>query len=82
VLNGTEKVGRQTVSTYVSHIDWESDLHQTVTEPGKKPLAVTKVTSPDGFHLTISLLDNLFDATGTLTTTVGDQTYTQPANGT
>jgi hypothetical protein len=82
VLNGTEKVGRQTVSTYVSHIDWESDLHQTVTETGKKPLTVTKITSPDGFHLTISLLDNLFDATGTLTTTVGDQTYTQPANGT
>ena len=82
VLNGTEQVGTQPVSTYVTHIDWQSDLHQTVTEPGAAPLTVTKLTSPGGFSLTISLLDNLFDATGTITTTVGDQSYRQPANGT
>jgi hypothetical protein len=82
VLNGTEMVGSVPVSTYVTHIDWDSALHQSVQEAGKKPLTVTKLTSPDGFHLTISLLDNEFDATGTLTTTVGSQKYTQPANNT
>jgi hypothetical protein len=82
VLNGTEKVGSVPVSTYVTHIDWGSDLHQTVKQAGKKPLTVNKMTSADGFHLTISLLDNNFDATGTLTTTVGNQAYTQPANNT
>jgi len=82
VVNGTEKVGTIPVSTYVTHIDWDSDLHQTVKESGAKPLTVTKVTSRDGFSLTISLIENNFDATGTLTTTVGNQKYTQPANGT
>jgi hypothetical protein len=82
VVNGTEKVGRTTPSTYVTHVDWWSDLRQKITEPGKKPITATKITSPDGFHLTIDLLQNNFDATGTLTTTVDGQTYTQPANGT
>jgi hypothetical protein len=82
VVNGTEKVGRTTPSTYVTHVDWWSDLRQKITEPGKKPITATKITSPDGFHLTIDLLQNNLDATGTLTTTVDGQTYTQPANGT
>ncbi|MER6010221.1 hypothetical protein [Streptomyces bluensis] len=42
----------------------------------------TKKTSPDGFHLDITVGTNKFQATGTLTTTVDDHAYTQPANGT
>jgi hypothetical protein len=76
VLNGTESVTRRTPSTFVSELDWYSDLEQTGCTTG------TKVTSPDGFHLRIDILQTVFDATGTLTTTVDGRTYTQPANGT
>jgi hypothetical protein len=76
VLNGTESVTRRTPSTFVSELDWSSDLEQTGCITG------TKVTSPDGFHLTIDILDTVFDATGTLTTTIDGRTYAQPANGT
>jgi hypothetical protein len=81
-LDGTESVTADYPSTYVTDILWKSALTQVVKEKGAKPLRVTKVSSPDGFHLTISLIDNNLNATGTLTTTVGTQTYTQPANGT
>ncbi|KAI0840330.1 hypothetical protein F5Y06DRAFT_285715 [Hypoxylon sp. FL0890] len=37
---------------------------------------------PDGFHLSIDALTNIFDANGTLSTTVNGTLYTQPANGT
>jgi hypothetical protein len=76
VLNGTESVTRRNPSTFVSELDWYSDLRQTGCATG------TKVTSPDGFHLRIDVLQTVFEATGTLTTTVDGRTYTQPANGT
>jgi hypothetical protein len=76
VLDGTESVTRRTPSTFVSELDWHSDLRQTGCTTG------TKVTSPDGFHLTINVLETVFEATGTLTTTVDGRAYAQPANGT
>jgi hypothetical protein len=81
-IDGTESVSASYPSTFVTDILWKSDLTSLVREKGRRPLKVTKTSSPDGFHLTISLLDNELDATGTLTTTVGGQAYTQPANGT
>jgi hypothetical protein len=69
-------VTRRTPSQFVSELDWSSDLEQTGCT------AATKTTSPDGFHLRIDLLETVFEATGTLTTTVDGRTYTQPANGT
>ncbi|MFD9444699.1 hypothetical protein ACFWBR_39500 [Streptomyces sp. NPDC060006] len=39
-------------------------------------------TNPDGFHLTIDALINIFQATGTLTTTINSHVYEQPQNGT
>jgi hypothetical protein len=81
-IDGTESVTASYPSTYVTDILWKSDLTSLVKEKGQQPLKVTKTSSPDGFHLTISLLDNELNATGTLTTTVGGQAYTQPANGT
>lgn len=76
ILDGTETVTRRTPSTYVTELDWYSDLVQMGCSTG------TKVTSPDGFHLRIDLLTTVFDASGTLTTTVDGRTYTQPANRT
>jgi hypothetical protein len=81
-IDGTESVSAAYPSTYVTDILWKSDLTSTMQPKGQKALKVTKLSSPDGFHLTIDLLVNQLDATGTLTTTVGGQAYTQPANGT
>ncbi|SQD95651.1 hypothetical protein FMEAI12_3280001 [Parafrankia sp. Ea1.12] len=58
-----------------SKVDWFSDLTQTGATKA------TKKTSPDGFHLTIDVLTNIFGATGTLTTTIDGKAYRQPANG-
>ena len=76
LLNGTEKVTTTNPSPTVNRVDWYSDLVQTGA------VKATKKTSPDGFHLTIDVLTNLFQATGTLTTTINGKVYTQPANGT
>lgn len=78
-LNGTEKVTTTNPSPTLNAVDWWSDLVQT---DGHGAVHATKKTSPDGFHLTIDILTNHFQATGTLTTTVDGTVYTQPANGT
>ncbi|ADP79534.1 TolB family protein [Pseudofrankia inefficax] len=75
-LNGTEKVTAAAPSLTVSKLDWYSDLTQTGITPS------TKKTSPDGFHLTIDLLTNDFQATGTMTTTINGHAYHQPQNST
>jgi hypothetical protein len=41
----------------------------------------TKVTGPGGFTLSPLILENIFQATGTLTTTIDGVVYTQPGNG-
>jgi hypothetical protein len=56
-------------------LDWHSNLRQTVK------VTATKVTSIDGFKLTIDVMRNVFNATGTLTTTINGHAYTQPTNG-
>lgn len=76
VLTGSEEVSMNAPSPTVSQIDWFSNLVQT------GPDNSTKTTSPDGFHLTIDVLINIFDANGTLTTTVNGTAYHQPANRT
>ncbi|WP_306320129.1 MULTISPECIES: hypothetical protein [unclassified Streptomyces] len=78
-LGGTESVTRNNPNPTLQKLDWVSDLRQT---DATGSVHATKKTSPDGFHLTIDLLETVFDATGTLTTSVGGHTYTQPANGT
>lgn len=42
----------------------------------------TKRTSEDGFHISIDIMTNIFEANGTLTTFVDGKTWTQPENGT
>ncbi|GAA2404209.1 hypothetical protein GCM10010191_09880 [Actinomadura vinacea] len=76
VLNGTERVTAANPTLTTTKVDWYSDLVQT----GRT--RATKKSSPDGFHLTIDVLTNIFQATGTLTTTINGRTYLQPANGT
>jgi hypothetical protein len=75
VINGTESVSGGYIKLTTAVLDWRSNLTQTGKVNGKK------VTSPDGFKLTIDVMRNIFDAIGTLTTTINGRTYTQPANG-
>ncbi|MEV5828652.1 hypothetical protein AB0L25_24135 [Spirillospora sp. NPDC052242] len=76
VLNGTEKVTGTSSGLTTTKVDWHSDLTQTGCADA------TKKTSPGGFVLTIDVLKNIFQATGTLTTTIDGRAHTQPANGT
>ena len=39
------------------------------------------MTTPGGFTLSPLILENIFQATGTMTTTINGTTYSQPANG-
>ncbi|KAG5783070.1 hypothetical protein H9Q73_003262 [Fusarium xylarioides] len=74
-LSGSETVRATFPSLTLSHVDWYSDLTQTGSSTN------TKRTSPDGFHLTIDVLKNVFQANGTMNTTIDGHLYTQPANG-
>ena len=74
VLNGTESVSEARPSLTTTSLDWHSDIVQT----GK--LQGTKRTSPDGFKLTIDVIKNILQATGTLTTTINGQAFVQPGN--
>ncbi|GAP83945.2 putative saponin hydrolase precursor [Rosellinia necatrix] len=75
-LNGYENVTSHNPSVTLNVLDWYSDLVQSgETE-------ATKKTSDDGFHITIDVQLNNFDANGTLTTTINGTEYKQPANGT
>jgi uncharacterized repeat protein (TIGR01451 family) len=81
IINGSERVVDKSAG-FTAKVDWISNLTETGVVDG------TKVTTgdpnsafPAGCEITISLLQNVFNATGTLTTTIDGQTYTQPANG-
>ena len=74
VINGTESAQNDATP---GNITWTENLTLSGCQTG------TKLTSPGGFTLGLSvLIDNNFQATGTMTTTIDGQTYTQPANGT
>jgi hypothetical protein len=75
-LNGWEEVKLTLTSTspWLNKVDWYSDLVQTGV------VTATKKTSPGGFHLSIDAVLNIFEANGTLTTTIDGVAYTQPHN--
>jgi len=75
VLNGSESVSQTRPAPTTASLDWHSDIVQTGKVRG------TKLTSPDGFKLTIDVMKNIFQATGTLTTTIDGRSYVQPGNG-
>lgn len=75
IINGTEEVTRlPSPSPTISALDWRSNLVQSGKTQG------TKLTSADGFKTSIDVFTNIFEATGTLTTTINGKTYTQPGN--
>ncbi|KAH7390518.1 hypothetical protein BKA66DRAFT_580572 [Pyrenochaeta sp. MPI-SDFR-AT-0127] len=78
ILNGWENVTGTILYPNVWDIlvDWHSNIEQTGT------VNATKKTSPDGFHLQIDALVNIFNATGSLNTEIDGVVYEQPANGT
>jgi hypothetical protein len=74
VINGTESVQNDSTP---GNVTWNENLTLSGQREG------TKLTSPGGFTLGLSvLLHNDFQATGTMTTTIDGQSYTQPDNGT
>jgi hypothetical protein len=75
IINGTEEVTQNPSKPTAAVLDWHSNLIQSGKTHG------TKITSADGFHLSIDFIINNFEATGTLTTTIDGKTYTQPSNG-
>ncbi|KAH7051369.1 hypothetical protein B0J12DRAFT_84738 [Macrophomina phaseolina] len=75
-LNGWESVAAQNPSPTLEQVGWFSDLVQS------GQTNATKRTSLDGFHLSIDALTNIFEANGTLTTTVDGQAWKQPPNRT
>jgi hypothetical protein len=75
IINGTEQVTQLPSKPTTFTLDWRSNLIQSGTTHG------TKITSPDGFQASEDVFTNIFEATGTLTTTIGGKTYTQPTNG-
>jgi hypothetical protein len=75
VINGTESVSEVRPDPVTSALDWRSDL------TGTGAVQATKLTSPGGFRLTINIMQPIFHATGTMTTTIDGRTYRQPGNG-
>lgn len=75
-INGYESVTSTLTATdpWLSQLDWISDIVQTGA------VNATKKTGPGGFHLSIDAIENIFEANGTLSTTINGVTYHQPLN--
>jgi hypothetical protein len=73
---GSENVTGAPVSLTATRLDWYSNLTSTGASLS------TKMTSPGGFHLAIDTFINIFEANGTLMTTVDGVVYKQPDNET
>lgn len=80
ILNGYEDV---TVSITPPKV-WEHRLvwYSNIVQTKAGVVTGTKTTSPEGFHLKIDAMTNIFEANGTLTTILGGSRYEQPQNGT
>jgi hypothetical protein len=74
-LSGSESVTTSPLTVTNSRFDWYSNL--TVTGE----IYATKVTGPGGWHASDDVLTNIFQANGTLVTTVNGVSYYQPVNG-
>jgi hypothetical protein len=72
---GHENVTTHPLNITSTRLDWYSDLisfGETIS---------IKITSPGGFRIVDDESFSVFEANGTLTTTVGAVVYRQPANG-
>ncbi len=77
VLNGREQVSVQILypNVWDNLVTWFSDIVETGA------INATKRTSDGGFVLNIDAVTNIFQANGTLTTTINGVEYDQPLNG-
>lgn len=73
-LKETQQATEKIKDFTINHLDWSSNL--TFQGHGN----ASQVTSPGGFHLTIDVLKNIFEANGSLVTVVNGTKFTQPAN--
>jgi hypothetical protein len=74
VINGAESASLPADSPF-SPVTWNENLTLSGRHHG------TKATSPGGLTLSPLILENIFQASGTMTTTIDGVTYTQPGNG-
>jgi hypothetical protein len=74
VINGIESAQRTSPSVF-SSVTWHENLTETGAHKG------TKTTSANGLTLSPLVLEDNFQARGTMTTAIDGQSYTQPANG-
>lgn len=75
-LNGDESVTAR-VTDFVNYsIDWYSDICQSGAVTG------TKETTPGGYHVNISVTDNILSSTGALITTLDGVEWRSPLSGT
>jgi hypothetical protein len=77
IFNGSEEVELHPTSLFTSYVDWTSDIAMSGCETGTK---ITRNASGDKGTMSMSSNANVFEATGTLTTTLGTKVYDQPAN--
>jgi hypothetical protein len=78
ILNGWEDVELTVLSPNIwnQKLDWYSNIVQTGA------VNASKKTNSGGLNLSIDVLKNIFEANGTLTTTIDGVEYHQAANGT
>ncbi|KAJ4249782.1 hypothetical protein NW762_012124 [Fusarium torreyae] len=75
-LDGSETVTRS-VSRLVNYsFDWYSDIKQSGAVKG------TKKTSKGGYHVSVSVMENVLTSTGSLVTTLDEVKWSSPASGT
>jgi hypothetical protein len=87
-LNGQESTANTSLQLLTQYILWTSSLTQTgysassVIGNGTLTYFVNrKTTSPGGLNVVLSLVNPIFEATGTLSSLVNGVLYTQPGNG-
>jgi hypothetical protein len=76
-INGHKSITLTLMATnpWFNHLDCVSNIVQTGA------VHAVKKSGPGGFHLSIDALENIFEANGTLTTTIDGVAYHQPLNG-
>ena len=72
---GSQKAKESVQDITIDHLDWSSN----VSFEGLSD--ASQITCPGGFHLTIDVMQNVFQANGSLVTTIDGKNYTQPADG-
>ena len=75
IVSGSQNISRVPGGLTLDRTVWHSDITQRGIECGSQK------TSCGGFHLAIDVMKNIFEANGTLRTTVDEILYEQPGNG-